>query len=93
MKFTIQVDNPEAFCGIVRNAFPELFLQPASPKEPDQLLTIEEACAEFGISKTTLQEWKKRQIVPFLRLGRRIYFERSKLLEAGRSHTKYQRSK
>lgn len=93
MKFTIQIDDPEAFRGIVRNAFPELFLQPTSPKEKDELLTIDEACEEFGISKTTLGEWKKRGIVPFIRLGRRIYFERTKLLEAGRGHTKYQRNK
>ena len=93
MKFIILADNPDAFQDMLRNTIRELFPSPVSAKEPDQLLTIEEACAEFGISKTTLQEWKKRQIVPFLRLGRRIYFERSKLIEAGRSHTKYQRSK
>ena len=93
MKFIILADNPDAFRDMVRNTIADLFPQPTSPKESDQLLTIEEACAEFGISKTTLQEWKKRQIIPFLRLGRRIYFERSKLLEAGRGHTKYQRNK
>lgn len=59
----------------------------------EQLLTIEDVCREFGISKTTLSEWMKNDIVPFLRLGRRVYFERAQVVAAGRKHTKYQRGK
>jgi len=48
--------------------------------------TKEEVCHEFGISLNTLTEWMKDGTVPFLRYGRRVYFEWPRLLAAGRSH-------
>lgn len=51
-----------------------------------QLLTKEEVCQEFGISLNTLTEWMKEGTVPFLRYGRRVYFEWPCLLAAGRAH-------
>ncbi|MBF9238389.1 helix-turn-helix domain-containing protein [Hymenobacter sp. BT683] len=90
----ILADSPEAFREFLRDTFAEI-MAPGAPKVdgPDSLLTKTEACREFGISLTTLTEWQKNGIVPFVRLGRRIYFERSKMLEAGRSHTRYQHRK
>lgn len=52
-----------------------------------RLATKEEVCQEFGISPNTLTEWMKDGIVPFLRYGRRVYFEWPSLLAAGRQHT------
>ncbi|WP_400193142.1 helix-turn-helix domain-containing protein [Hymenobacter sp. B81] len=56
-------------------------------------MSIPDVCREFGISKTTLSEWKNKGLVPFVRLGRRVYFERAAILEAGKRHTKYQHRK
>ncbi|ALW85252.1 hypothetical protein AUC43_09175 [Hymenobacter sedentarius] len=90
----ILADSPETFEVLLRKTFAEM-IPPGAPKvdSPDSLLTKAEACREFGISLTTLTEWQKNGIVPFVRLGRRIYFERSKMLEAGRSHIRYQHRK
>ncbi|GAB2955008.1 hypothetical protein GCM10027048_20770 [Hymenobacter coalescens] len=55
------------------------------------LRSKQQVCEELGISKTTLTEWMKSGVIPFIRLGRRIYFEKNQVLEAGRRHTKYQR--
>jgi excisionase family DNA binding protein len=88
----ILADSPEAFRMLLLNILAEI-LPPAPPATDasSQLLTIAETCREFGVSKTTLCEWRKKGIVPFVRLGRRVYCERAKVLEAGRSHLKYQR--
>lgn len=59
----------------------------------DTLMSISDVCREFGVSKTTLTDWKNKGLVPFIRIGRRVYFERAAVLAAGRSHTKYQHQK
>lgn len=90
----ILADSLEAFEELLLKTFAKM-VAPGAPKVegPDSLLTKTEACQEFGISLTTLTEWQKNGIVPFIRLGRRIYFERSMVLEAGRKHTRYQHRK
>ncbi|UOR03724.1 helix-turn-helix domain-containing protein [Hymenobacter aerilatus] len=89
----ILADSPEAFRELLRNSLAELLPTTPAATAPDTLLTIPEVCKEFGVSKTTLTEWTKNGIVPFVRLGRRMYFERSQVLEAGRTHKKYQHRK
>ena len=93
-QLVILTDSPETFREFLRDTFAEMMV-PGAPKVdgPDSLLTKTEACREFGISLTTLTEWQKNGTVPFIRLGRRIYFERSMVLEAGRKHTRYQHRK
>ena len=89
----ILADSPDAFRELLRNILAELLpktLEPVVQGDHETLLNGIDACREFGISKTTLSEWKKKGIVPFIRLGRRIYFERAAILAAGRSHQRYQ---
>jgi len=52
----------------------------------ERLLTKEQVCHELGISLNTLTEWMKDGTVPFLRYGRRVYFEWHQLLAAGRAN-------
>ncbi|SDX68084.1 helix-turn-helix transcriptional regulator [Hymenobacter psychrophilus] len=63
----------------------------ADSPDTKRLYTKDEVCQQLGISKTTLTEWMKNGTVPFLRLGRRIYFKQDEVLQAGRNHEKYQR--
>ena len=90
----ILADSPETFEELFLKTFAKM-IPPGTSKVdgPDSLLTKTDACREFGISLTTLTEWQKNGTVPFIRLGRRIYFERSMVLEAGRKHTRYQHRK
>ncbi|MBB5620966.1 hypothetical protein HDE69_002019 [Pedobacter cryoconitis] len=55
------------------------------PKEA-QLLSKQELAAELGISLVTLTDWMKKGL-PFLRLHKRVFFERSKVLEIMRQQT------
>ncbi|MCC3152759.1 helix-turn-helix domain-containing protein [Hymenobacter sp. BT770] len=91
----IVADSPESFRDLLRSIVAELFPAntTASPAAPDGLMSKEEVCREFGISSTTLTEWMKKGLIPFLRYDRRVYFERAAILEAGRTHTKYKHSK
>jgi len=97
----ILADSPATFRELLGDTLRELLpsmagsLPPAfAPTEArESLMTMREACAAFGISKTTLTDWKKRGIVPFVRLGRRINFERERVLEAGRKHQRYQHNR
>lgn len=88
------VDSPESLRDLLRPLLEELMAamaaKPSNPTCYSTLMSIEDVCREFGISKTTLNDWKKKEIVPFMRIGRRVYFERDAVLAAGRSHTKYQ---
>jgi excisionase family DNA binding protein len=90
-RLLVLADSPEAFRELLRATIAELLpvaLPTTTNPSADALLTTAEACREFGISKTTLSEWKKKGIVPFVRLGRRIYFERDKVLAAGRARVR-----
>ena len=94
----VLTDEPETVKqwieGIVENAIKKALPGNSEPEATgNNLLSKSEACREFGITKTTLTEWMKKDIVPFVRLGRRIYFERHLVMAAGRSHTKYKHTK
>ena len=97
----ILADSPATFRELLsetlREMLPAMTSQLVPAGAPDgaagKLLTMREACEAFGISKTTLSEWKKRGLVPFVRLGRRVYFERERVLEAGRAHQRYQHNR
>ncbi len=57
--------------------------QSPQPKEDDELLTLEAAASFLKVSKVTLHHWKRDGKVKFLRIGSRIRFKKSELLNAG----------
>jgi hypothetical protein len=87
-------ESLESFSALLSPLIAEAFAanQHTQIAAPDPLLSKEDVCREFGISNTTLTEWMKKGFMPYLRYDRRVYFERSAVLEAGRRHTKYQHS-
>lgn len=90
----ILADSPNTFRDLLRSTLLELLPSPTTNAAPvESLMSMAEVCKELDISKTTLIAWKKNGLVPFVRLGHRVYFERSKVLDAGRRHSKYQTCK
>jgi len=59
--------------------------QPPSDHDPEELLTIEQVVKMLHISKPTLHAWKKQGILPFERMGRRVYFKRGAVMAAMKS--------
>lgn len=53
-----------------------------SMKEEETLLNIVEACQLLKVSKVTIHKWKKNKILPFHRIGRKIYFKRSEVIDS-----------
>jgi predicted DNA-binding transcriptional regulator AlpA len=56
------------------------------PPQEEQLLSKQELAAELGISLVTLTDWMKKGL-PFLRLHKRVFFQRSEVLEVMRRQT------
>ena len=53
-----------------------------SMKEEEQLLKIEEACVLLKVSKVTIHKWKKQNKIRSYRIGRKIYFKKSELMNS-----------
>lgn len=47
------------------------FLSETAPK---RYLSADEVCDRFGITKPTLHEWRKRDILKSYKLGSRVYY-------------------
>ena len=48
----------------------------------DSLLTYNEVSKWLRVSKVTLQSWKNKGILPFSRIGSRVYFKKSEVNNA-----------
>ena len=45
----------------------------------DNLITIEELSGNLGLSKKTLQNWVSLRKIPYVKIGRKVYFRSSRL--------------
>ncbi len=45
----------------------------------DNLITIEELSENLGLSKKTLQNWVSLRKIPYVKIGRKVYFRSSRL--------------
>ena len=80
----MQIINDEALSRCIRQAvraeLQEHFRTGGSqPPQEERLLSKQELAAELGVSLVTLTDWMKKGL-PFLRLHKRVYFKKSKVL-------------
>lgn len=54
---------------------------------PEELLTIADMERLFNVSKVTIHKWKKKELIPFYKMNRKVYFKRSEVINA-MSHKK-----
>jgi len=66
---------------IINNGL-EKFINKPLPAQTDELLSKEETCALLRVSKVTIHKWTKKRLIQSYRIGRKIYFKKSELLEA-----------
>ncbi|MCH8904207.1 MAG: helix-turn-helix domain-containing protein [Bacteroidetes bacterium] len=85
---TVSLEN---FKSIVKESvkaeFDNVNLSPPNQEE-DNLLKIEEVQDLLSVSKVTIHKWKKKGILPYYKLNRRLYFKKSEILAALRSSAK-----
>jgi excisionase family DNA binding protein len=76
------------FGKIIEDSVKESFEKFASDKSPKSeevdLLTINQICNFLGITRQTLHSWRKSGKLPYLRMGSRIFFEKSTVLSTMR---------
>jgi excisionase family DNA binding protein len=53
----------------------------------DDLLSIEDIQKIFNVSKVTVHKWKKKGLLPFYKMNRKVYFKKSEVLDS-MSHKK-----
>jgi excisionase family DNA binding protein len=51
-------------------------------KTTTQFLTTEDVCQMFDVCRTTLYNWRKGGLLPFHRMGRKVYFLEHEITEA-----------
>ena len=73
----------EKVCGKILNELQAK--NPVKEHDPDELLTFEQTREILHVSKPTLHRWKKEGIIPFERMGGRIYFKRGAIVAAMKS--------
>ncbi|MEM7104871.1 MAG: helix-turn-helix domain-containing protein [Bacteroidota bacterium] len=61
------------------------------PKEEEELLTVNEVADLFGVTAVTIHSWKKKKILAFHRIGGRVRFKKSEIMEKLSTHNKYYR--
>ena len=72
----------ELIAEVLKEALPDILatMPLPTPPEPDKLHTIQAAAVFFGVSTTTIHSWKNQGILPYLKIGSRIRFKHSDLL-------------
>ena len=51
-------------------------------KNEKELMSTKELCSFLGISLSTVNKWKAEGIIPFRRLGKRVYFDKEEIKKA-----------
>jgi hypothetical protein len=82
----MQIINQEALSQCIRDAVRAELQQHfktggSQPPDSEKLLSKQELAAELGVSLVTLTDWMKKGL-PYLRLHKRVYFQKSEVLNA-----------
>ena len=48
----------------------------------EDLLTIEDIQKVFKVSKVTVHKWKKKGLLPYYKMNRKVYFKKSEVINA-----------
>ncbi|MET3112682.1 hypothetical protein AAKU52_000400 [Pedobacter sp. CG_S7] len=51
-------------------------------QKEEKLSTKKEMAEELDISLVSLTDWMKKGLIPYLRLGKRVYFKKSEVINA-----------
>jgi hypothetical protein len=49
---------------------------------PEDLLSIEDLQQIFNISKVTVHKWKKKGLIPYYKMNRKVYFKKSEVINS-----------
>lgn len=61
-------------------------------QNPDDILTQKQAANLLGVTVATLITYKKKRLIPFSQIGRRIFFSKRNLLQAAQRNSQLRRA-
>jgi hypothetical protein len=78
--------NVEELTDIIKKCISELIFSNknvTSDETPtDDLLNIEDIQKIFNVSKVTVHKWKKKGLIPFYKMNRKVYFKKSEVISS-----------
>lgn len=81
--FSLEVDE---FKELIRKGVSEVLSKQKDVSEnktpPDDLLNIQDIQKIFKVSKVTVHKWKKKGLIPFYKMNRRVYFKKSEVIDS-----------
>jgi excisionase family DNA binding protein len=66
----------------VEDAFERIAAKFNSPIKTEELMSMEETCKFFQVSRVTIQQWKKSKKINAYRIGRKLYFKKHELISS-----------
>ncbi len=66
----------------VRDALTVMPQESSNENIPEDLLSIEDIQKVFKVSKVTIHKWKKKGLLPFYKMNRKVYFKKSEVIDA-----------
>jgi hypothetical protein len=76
----------EDLIGMITDRLMSLLLLKTQEKtkdpQPEDLLSIEDIQGIFNVSKVTVHKWKKKGLIPFYKMNRKVYFKKSEVIDS-----------
>jgi len=66
----------------IENKLLQLLERIEAPKQETELITTKEVCKLLGVSSSTLHIWRKQGIIKGFRVGNKVRFKKTEILEA-----------
>jgi len=96
-KFSMQTDRiivttPSELQELISKAVSDGISAAANQRNAKELMNTKEICEYLGIHLSTLNKWKTENKIPYLKMGKRVFFKRRDVLDALK-HSDYSKFK
>ena len=77
----------------LQNLISEAVAKEFAQKKEKPLMNFKETCSFLGISPSCLNKWKSENKIPYMKKGKRVFFDRSEVLSAIKKDDLYYKTK
>jgi hypothetical protein len=81
----------ELFRQVIKEELGHLITVNKDTQEEDELISLEDALKLIGCSKTTLYHYRRKGLISYSQLGRKIKFKRSELFKVVNNQSRFRR--
>ncbi len=83
----IKVYQKEDLKNLITESFRQVLIENNNIKkdhsgEKEEILLIDDIQRIFRVSKVTIHKWKKKGLIPYYKLNRRLYFKKSEVINS-----------